>query len=135
MRMPESKPRYHFTSPSGIECFPFDPNGAIFWNHRYHLGYIHGNHMECSKHFWWGHASSHDLIHWKRHPPMLAPDPGDPEDGIFSGNAFVDKLGRVALHYHGVNAGNCIALNEDDELIRFRKLEGNPIMKDPGWDP
>jgi beta-fructofuranosidase len=133
--LPETMPRYHFTSPTGIDCDPFDPNGAIYWKGRYHLGYIHGNYNECRKHFWWGHASSTDLIHWRCHPPMLSPNPGDPDDGIFSGNAFVDKLGRVILHYHGVNAGNCIAINEDDDLIHFRKLRANPVMKDPGWDP
>jgi hypothetical protein len=133
--LPETMPRYHFTSPTGIDCDPFDPNGAIYWKGRYHLGYIHGNYNECRKHFWWGHASSTDLIHWRCHPPMLSPNPGDPDDGIFSGNAFVDKLGRVVLHYHGVNAGNCIAINEDDDLIHFRKLRANPVMKDPVWDP
>src|SRR5439155_14253320 len=65
----------------------------------------------------------------------LGPSPGDPDDGIFSGNAFVDKLGRVVLHYHGVNAGNCIAINEDDDLIHFKKLSANPVMKNPGFDP
>jgi beta-fructofuranosidase len=133
--MAETMPRYHFTSPTGNDCLPFDPNGAIYWRGRYHLGYIHGDYEECKKHFWWGHASSADLIHWKRHPPMLGPYPGDPDQGIFSGNALVDKAGRVVLHYHGVNAGNCIAVNEDDDLIHFRKLEANPVMKDPGFDP
>jgi sucrose-6-phosphate hydrolase SacC (GH32 family) len=107
----------------------------VYWKGRYHLGYIHGNHPECGKHFWWGHASSADLIHWKTHPPMLSPYPGDPDDGAFSGNAFVDKRGRVVLHYHGVNAGNCIAINADDDLNHFTKLRANPVMKDPGWDP
>jgi sucrose-6-phosphate hydrolase SacC (GH32 family) len=133
--MPETMPRYHFTSPTGLDCLPFDPNGAIFWNGRYHLGYIIGNYEQCTRHFWWGHASSTDLIHWRQHPPMLGPSPGDPDVGIFSGNAFVDKRGRVVLHYHGVNAGNCIAINEDDELNHFRKLDANPVMKEPGWDP
>lgn len=133
--MPETMPRYHFVSPTGSDCIPFDPNGAIYWKGRYHLGYIHGDYPECGKHFWWGHASSTDLIRWRRHPPMLSPHPGDPDEGIWSGNAFVDKLGRVVLHYHGVNAGNCIAINEDDDLIHFRKLSANPVMKDPGWDP
>ncbi|HET7121964.1 MAG TPA: glycoside hydrolase family 32 protein [Solirubrobacterales bacterium] len=134
--MPETRPTYHFTSPTGMDCEPFDPNGAIFWKGRYHLGYIVGYYDECSKHFWWGHVSSTDLIDWKMHPPMLSPYPGDPDKGIFSGNALVDKKGRVVLHYHGVDAGNCIAVNEDDdELDSFVKLAANPVMKDPGWDP
>ena len=29
-----SMPIYHFTSPTGLDCNPFDPNGAIFYNGR-----------------------------------------------------------------------------------------------------
>lgn len=124
-------PTYHFTSPNGADCMPFDPNGAIFWKGRYHLGWIYQN---KGVHYW-GHASSTDLNNWKIHPPMLFPKPGDPDQGIFSGNAFIDKKGRVAVHYHGCGAGNCIAFNADDELNVFKKLPENPVMKNPGWDP
>lgn len=135
------RPVYHFVAPEGYSM-PFDPNGAIHWNGRYHLGYIFQNERgHC-----WGHASSADLIHWRFHPPMLQPMPGDPDRGIFSGNAFVAKDNRVALLYHGVDAGNCIALNVDDDLIEWTKLPSNPIVPipregDPGygvyssWDP
>ena len=122
-------PTYHFTSPTGKNCMPFDPNGAVFHKGRYHLGYIFQEH---GKHFW-GHASSADLIHWQMHPPMLSPGP---EQGIFSGNAFVDKKGRVVLSYHGLGLnGNCLAVAQDDDLNVFKKLEANPVMKNPGWDP
>ena len=70
---------------------------------------------------------------------MLSPGP---EKGIFSGNAFIDKKGRVVLSYHGLGdgatkypAGNCLAIAQDDDLNVFKKLESNPVMKDPGWDP
>ena len=33
------RPGYHFVIPEGTGM-PFDPNGAIFWNGRYHLFYI-----------------------------------------------------------------------------------------------
>lgn len=125
----EAMPTFHFTSPTGQDCMPFDPNGAIFTKGRYHLGYIY---QEGGKHFW-GHASTPDLIHWQMHPPMLSPGP---EEGIFSGNAFVDKQGRVVLSYHGVGTGgNCLAIAQDEELNVFKKLEANPVMKNPGWDP
>ena len=51
-------PTYHFTSPSGLDCSIFDPNGAIFYKGRYHLGYIH---QEGGRHLW-GHVSSTDLV-------------------------------------------------------------------------
>ncbi|MFZ2654565.1 MAG: glycoside hydrolase family 32 protein [Victivallales bacterium] len=128
-------PTYHFTSPTGLDCMPFDPNGAIFYKGRYHLGYIY---QDDGRHFW-GHASTTDLINWRMHPPMLSPDP---ESGIFSGNAFIDKNGRVVLSYHGLGdeatkypGGNCLAIAQDDDLNVFKKLEANPVMKNPGWDP
>ncbi len=128
-------PVYHFTSPTGRDCSPFDPNGAVFHAGRYHLGYIY---QDNGKHYW-GHASTDDLVHWRMHPPMLSPGP---EGGIFSGNAFIDKQGRVVLSYHGLGdnaakhpAGNCLAIAQDDNLDVFKKLEANPVMKEPGWDP
>ena len=33
------RPRYHIVAPEGV-CAPFDPNGALYWNGRYHLMYI-----------------------------------------------------------------------------------------------
>lgn len=128
-------PTYHFTSPSGLDCSIFDPNGAIFYKGRYHLGYIH---QEGGRHLW-GHVSSTDLVNWQMHPPMLSPVP---ESGIYSGNAFIGKNGRVILSYHGLGdestrhpGGNCLAVAQDDELNFFKKLEANPVMKNPGWDP
>ena len=130
-------PCYHFTAPEG-DCRPFDPNGAIFWRGRYHLFYIfqdpslpHGGHC-------WGHASSPNLLDWTIHPPALKPAEGDPEVGIFSGGAFLDKEGRPVLIYHGVGAGTCLAAPGDDELIRWRKSPHNPVIPEPkpgtpGW--
>lgn len=130
-------PHYHFISPEG-DALPFDPNGALFWNGRYHLFYIfqdpdlpHGGHC-------WGHASSRDLLHWEFHPTALAPAPGDPETGIFSGGAFVNKAGVPTIIYHGVGAGTCIATAEDDQLIHWKKSLHNPVIPETrpggkGW--
>jgi len=130
-------PRYHFIAPEG-DCLPFDPNGAIFWKGKFHLFYIfqdpalpHGGHC-------WGHASSTDLVHWTFHPTALAPAEGDPETGIFSGGAFVDKDGVPTIIYHGVDAGTCIATAQDDQLISWRKSPHNPVIPEPkegdeGW--
>ncbi len=130
-------PLYHFIAPEGA-CRPFDPNGAIFWNGRYHLFYIFQNpELERGVHCW-GHASSSDLLHWTYHPAALTPNPGDPESGIFSGCALADRRGRPTLVYFGIDAGICIATAADDELIRWRKSEHNPVIPiarqgDPGW--
>lgn len=38
--------------------------------------------------FAWGHISSKDLLHWSHHPDAIGP--GNGEDGVFSGGAFID---------------------------------------------
>ncbi len=46
------RPQYHF---SPINGWIGDPDGTIRYQGKYHL-------------FWWGHAESPDLIHWKQRP-------------------------------------------------------------------
>ena len=54
---PESdlhRPRYHIVYTGG------DVNGGIYFNNKYHLGYLgRGG---------WAHISSKDLVHWQQHP-------------------------------------------------------------------
>ncbi len=144
------RPTYHFVNPEG-RGMPFDPNGAVFWKGKYHLGYIyqgddrvtprnneHRN-FDC-----WGHVSSVDLLHWRFHKTMLAP--GMPDQSIFSGNCFINKDGVPTIIYHGVGAGNCIATCNSADLEDWVKLDSNPIIPIPpknsdtaklysSWDP
>ncbi len=135
------RPTYHFVTPEG-RCMPFDGNGAIFWNGKYHLCYI----FQDERGHCWGHASSKDLLHWRWHSPALFPAPGDVDRGIFSGNCFVNKKGEATILYHGVGAGNCIATSSGPELETWTKLPTNPIIPKPkrgspeeklyrSWDP
>jgi sucrose-6-phosphate hydrolase SacC (GH32 family) len=145
----EPWPTYHFAAlPEEGLARPYDANGCIYWKGKYHLMYIyqdpsrpHGGHC-------WGHAVSIDLVNWTILPPALRPEPGDPDVGIFSGNAFLNKDGVPMLCWFGVNAGVCVATAEpgDDDLIRWKKHPNNPIipMPKPGepghgvytvWDP
>lgn len=134
------RPLYHFVNPEG-QAMPFDPNGNVFWRGRHHMGYIY---QERGVHFW-GHVSSLDLLHWRHHRPALFPTDDSPENGIFSGNGFVDKDGsRVIFLYHGTNAGNSIATSGDANLDDWQKLPANPIIPNPeegeekpyrSWDP
>jgi len=116
------RPTYHFVAPEGI-AMPFDSNGCIYWKGKYHLLYIfqdlnlpNGGHCR-------GHVSSIDLLHWTHHPTALAPLPGDPDQGIFSGNAFVNKQGEATILYHGCGVGNCIATSSEDGTLRIEPIE------------
>lgn len=139
------RPLWHFVSPEK-HCYPFDPNGAIWWHGRYHLFYIFQDPALPQGGHCWGHASSHDLVHWHRHPPALIPGPGDVDQGMFSGNCFVNQDDAATMLYHGVNAGNCIATSTDPNLDSWIKLPANPIVPNPkpdspeaklynSWDP
>ena len=117
------RPAYHFVVPEDY-ARPADPNGAVFWNGRYHLGYIY---QDQGVHYW-GHVSSLDLLHWRHHPPCLFPTPDSPEEGIFSGNCFINKQGQATMLYHGVKVGNSIATSSDPQLDTWQKLASNPII-------
>jgi beta-fructofuranosidase len=80
----------------------------------------------------WGHISSADLLHWHYHPTALAPAAGDPDVGIFSGCALLDKEGTPTIVYLGVKAGICIATSKDPNLEVWEKSPHNPVIHIPG---
>ncbi len=125
------RPGYHLIVPEGMHS-PVDPNGAIFWNGRYHLFYIY----QHEQRHYWGHVSSLDLVHWRHHLPALAPDPDDGAgDGIFSGGAFADPQGRAVITYwkFSPKSGLGIATSTDENLDFWTKHPGNPLIPElPG---
>jgi beta-fructofuranosidase len=145
-RATEDWPTWHVTAlPEEGRCQPYDANGCIFWKGKYHLMYIF---QKGAPGHSWGHATSADLVNWTFHPATLAPAPGDPDKGIFSGNAFINKEGKPMLCWFGIDAGVCVATaaDGDDNLIRWKKHPKNPIIPIPKpgepafglykvWDP
>ena len=130
------RPGYHIVSPEGYGA-PFDPNGAIYWEGRYHLFYIFQDHRFGRKLDHWGHLSSTDLFHWRHHPTKLLV-------GMYSGNCFINKDGVPTLCYHQVDKGNAMALALDDDLNKWQKLDAiTPETKEGdkhhakyrSWDP
>jgi fructan beta-fructosidase len=67
------RPLYHFSPAKG---WIGDPDGLVFNDGKYHL-------------FWWGHAVSADLVHWKELPKPMKGDDGS--FSYFSGSVAVDK--------------------------------------------
>ena len=120
------RPSWHFMAPTGV-CFPFDPQGCIFWKGKYHLFYA----IQVKGKGAWGHSSSADLVHWMHHPVPLTVNPGDPETAVFAGGAMIGKNGKPMMIYHGLDIGTCIATPDDDDLIRWTKSSKNPVIRLP----
>lgn len=128
--IPRYKPTYHFAKQIG--SMPFDPNGALYFNGKYHLMYIFQN--EGGNQY--GHVTSTDLFHWEDQPTALT-------DGKnFSGNAFLDKSGKPIIIYHMVGHGNSIAVSKDNNMTAWEKPSKYiPLKTTPSsgpfksWDP
>lgn len=127
------RPAYHLMPPDG---FFNDANGAIYWNGRYHLFYLARSPVpdpeRTGEEKWvaaWDHASSRDLVHWIYHPPAIRPKlDGSTPRGIYSGGA-IKYSPRPALIYHIPGQGTCISIAEDDDLIHWKELPENPVIR------
>ncbi len=140
------RPKIHFTPE---EHWINDPNGMVFYKGIYHLFFQYHPFSSIWGPMHWGHATSSDMIHWKREPIGIYPDS---LGTIFSGSAVVDKNnttgfgknGRVPLvamftHHNEKNekAGRndfqnqSIAYSLDDGKT-WTKYAGNPVIKNPG---
>src|SRR6266540_1162982 len=79
------RPQIHFSPEKN---WMNDPNGMVYHQGVYHLFFQYHPYSSVSGPMHWGHATSKDLIHWKREPIALYPDS---LGTIFSGSAVVDE--------------------------------------------
>jgi len=123
------RPAYHFCTPEDYGL-PGDPNGAFYYDGRYHLMYLYNR---TGVGFCWGHISSQDLVHWRHHPDAIGPGSGD--EGCFSGGAFVDDDGAAYLSYWMLWGAKGIGLarSADRTFDRWTKLDVNPVIRSTEW--
>lgn len=142
----EYRPKIHFT-PTGH--WINDPNGMVYYKGIYHLFFQHNPESSVWGPMHWGHATSKDLIHWKREPIAIYPDS---IGTIFSGSAVVDinntsgfgKKGQVPLvaiftqhNMVGERSGSSTYQNQSiafslDDGITWIKYTNNPVLRNPG---
>ena len=123
------RPAYHFCIPEG-NGRPGDPNGAFYYNGRYHLMYLYNR---TGIGFCWGHISSPDLLNWRHHPDAIMP--GDGDEGCFSGGAFVEDDGSAVLSYWMLwgDKGIGLARSTGPDFNTWKKSEANPVIKSTEW--
>jgi beta-fructofuranosidase len=137
------RPQYHLLPAHG---WMNDPCGPLYWKSRYHMFYQY-NSEPVSAVKLWAHATSSDMIHWHREPVALAPTPGGPDaEGCWTGTAAIVD-GKPTFLYTGVSKcapeqatladsnpplreSVCMAIAEDDTLLRWRKLP-QPVIAAP----
>ncbi|MFI5157155.1 MAG: levanase, partial [Chitinophagales bacterium] len=78
------RPRFHFSPAAN---WMNDPNGMVYYKGEYHLFFQHNPFGNRWGHMSWGHAVSHDLVHWQHLPLALSEEKGVM---IFSGSAVAD---------------------------------------------
>lgn len=102
-------PTFHLAAPAG---WINDPNGLCHFRGRYQVFYQHHPAGTGWGPMHWGHASSEDLVTWRREPIALAPSLDADRDGVFSGSAVIDDDGVLNVFYTGNRWIN--GLDEED---------------------
>ena len=140
------RPLIHF-SPK--EKWVNDPNGMVYHKGVYHLFYQYHPNSSVWGPMHWGHATSKDLVHWKRESIKIFPDS---LGTIFSGSAVVDINNTSGFGTKGIaplvaiftqhnEAGEKAGKNDYqnqslayslDNGNTWTKYSGNPVLKSPG---
>ena len=123
------RPRYHLQPAAN---WTNESHGLIYYNGRYHIF----NQKNASglnlRQMNWGHFSSDNLVTWTEHRPVLSPEPGYDQHGIWSGHAVIDDNNQPVIFYSssdGTSPYNVsIAFPEDEDLIDWEKYEDNPVI-------
>ena len=122
------RPVYHFHPPANWNN---DPNGTLFYKGWHHLFYQLNPFAPLPGNQHWGHARSRDLVNWEHLPVAIWPSSDKGERAIYSGGAIIAKDGRPRLIYTSIGhpqPEQWMALPEDEDLFRWKKFEGNPVL-------
>ncbi|MFC9351665.1 glycoside hydrolase family 32 protein [Arthrobacter sp. NPDC057013] len=134
------RPAIHFTAK---DTWLNDPNGLVFHDGLYHLFFQNNPYGNVWGNMSWGHATSHDLLHWTEQPVAIACD--ETED-IFSGSVVVDhgntsgfgtpdspalvaiytSAYKAASEHSGTQAQS-LAYSTDAGMTWW-KYDGNPVL-------
>ncbi len=122
-----SRPKYHLLPAAN---WTNETHGLIYYKNQYHIFNQKNASNLMLRQINWGHYSSPDLIHWTEHKPILRPEPGFDENGIWSGHVVLNDQGIPAAFYSagGAKFGIGMALPKDSSLLEWKKFNGNPVI-------
>ena len=135
------RPQIHFTTKNG---WINDPNGLIYIDGVYHMFYQYNPAEPEWENMHWGHAESHDMIHWVEKPAALFPDS---RGTMFSGSAVYDEKNlinkdsdkKAALLYYTTTSPFCQYMSYSTDNFKTIKTYGDkpvvPFMVDGNRDP
>lgn len=126
-----NRPKYHMLPAAN---WTNESHGLIYYKNKYHIfNQKNGTNLFLGQ-INWGHFSSPDLIQWTEHKPVLSPEKGYDQIGIWSGHAIIDDNGSPVIMYTGGNGeefGMCLASPVDEDLIEWSKFKNNPVVVGP----
>lgn len=123
-RTEKYRPQYHFSPNSE---WIGDPDGLVHYQGIYHL-------------FWWGHATSTDMVHWTELPYPILGDDGAYQ--VTTGSAVIDKNNVSSfgansfINFHTLvngaeGVGVSTSLDSANNFTDFNLYSGNPILSPP----
>jgi beta-fructofuranosidase len=124
-----TRPRYHLLPAAN---WTNETHGLIFYQGLYHVfNQKNGANLFLGQ-INWGHYTSPDLLSWTEQKPVLTPEPGYDENGIWSGCIVKDDQGKPVIFYsaggaNGINVS--AAMPMDKRLLQWQKFAGNPVIK------
>ena len=127
MTQDKFRPRYHFLPPEGGWN---DINGAVFYQGRYHIGYLQKisngpGKMPFSS---WQHISSRDLLHWRYHKASLR----EPFEGLygdyFNSGGVMEGTEVPTIITNMPRHGIVVYQSFDENLDEWVPLPQNPVI-------
>jgi fructan beta-fructosidase len=115
------RPQFHFSPKKG---WIGDPDGLIYTDSIYHL-------------FWWGHATSKDMVYWEEQPYPMKGD--DRSFSYFSGSTVVDKhntagfgansmIAFYTMHRRGDSLPETQGISVSSDRVNFEFYKNNPVL-------